>query len=304
MYGYLLSFLSFFLKKFTSKVTNRVGHVRPKRYKTRYSEYVHGMKISGDDSDAAASSQALNESKCNKTLHEGTEEQLNVGISTFQNSLPLPEIENVCEPERNATPSQDLMDSESDTCYVTFEEENENAGEHSALPPTSESVVLEDLISRLKDENEQWGASNIDDEFNDFEEEEFADDATIDGEEFVQPGHTMTTSTSVLLIWMYIITHSLTSAQASDLLALINLHLLFSNPALKSLHHLKKFFIQLKTPMVKHYFCSYCFTFVQQDAKCCPNDMCGKNLKLKGALDWTLQINYQICSQRMSFEKI
>ena len=66
----------------------------------------------------------------------------------------------------------------------------------------------------------------------------------------VAPGHWLTLRTSVLLIWMYTIAHSITSAELADLLTLINLHLIMANPVF-NICIVSRIYFQLQSLKVK-----------------------------------------------------
>ena len=98
----------------------------------------------------------------------------------------------------------------------------------------------------------------------------------------IYPGHSMSIHTSLLLIWGYVMTFSLTGEQLSGLLTLVSLHCLTIHPALKSLKRFKSYFAKLHSPLKKHYFCAFCITSVLPEDRLCPNNECLKNLEREG----------------------
>ena len=94
-------------------------------------------------------------------------------------------------------------------------------------------------------------------------------------------GHHMTVYTSMVLILLYSICHSISGSQLSDLLTIISLHCMHPHPGLKSLYTFKQFFSDLQSPMKKHFYCSTCFSDVTVDADVCPNVKCQRQLSLK-----------------------
>lgn len=105
----------------------------------------------------------------------------------------------------------------------------------------------------------------------------------------VYPGHTLTVFNSVMLIWIFALTHSVTACQLSDLLVLINAHCLTDVPIFQSVQRIKNFFASLKSPMNKHYFCSYCLANVTLTMKNCPNAFCDKDLTKKNATSYFIE---------------
>ena len=81
-----------------------------------------------------------------------------------------------------------------------------------------------------------------------------------------------------MMIWMYVSSHSISGVQFQDLLILINLHLAYSYPALKSIYMFKKYFSNMSAPIKKHYFCNFCLTAVDENLLKCSNVFCSKDL--------------------------
>lgn len=115
----------------------------------------------------------------------------------------------------------------------------------------------------------------------------------------VHPGHWLTLKTSVLLIWIFAITHSLTSSQLKDLLTIINLHLLQSNPAFESLYRFKSYFSNLEMPAKKHYYCAKCYTQVELHQPYCTNPVCHKDLSKANSKEYFLELD--VVSQLKTF---
>lgn len=91
----------------------------------------------------------------------------------------------------------------------------------------------------------------------------------------------MTIYTSMVLILLYSMCHSISGAQLSDLLTIISLHCLNPHPGLKSMYTFKQFFTDLQSPMKKHFYCSTCFCDVTVNQDVCPNEKCQQQLSLK-----------------------
>ncbi|XP_066923710.1 uncharacterized protein [Clytia hemisphaerica] len=85
-------------------------------------------------------------------------------------------------------------------------------------------------------------------------------------------GSAITIAGAMILILSYSIRFSLSGEAMSNLLLLIHILLPGGSKIPKTLYMFKKFFSQLKSPMVFHEFCSYCFTEVQsKEIKICSN---------------------------------
>ena len=83
------------------------------------------------------------------------------------------------------------------------------------------------------------------------------------------PGATITVAVSVMLIMTFSIRHGLSGTGLTDLLELISLHCLqpVASNALKSIFHFKKYFQNLKTPLVIHKYCSNCLFLIQTEGQ-------------------------------------
>lgn len=159
-----------------------------------------------------------------------------------------------------------------------------------------ESTLLDTLLTDL----------DFDLDKNTTKEDDIEEEITLNREERddaydapVQPGHWLTLKTSVLLIWIFAMTHSLTSSQLTDLLTLINLHLLPSNPAFESLYRFKTFFSNLEMPARKHFHCAHCYTSVHHEQHLCPNPVCNRDLTNSNGKEYFLELD--IISQLKNF---
>lgn len=161
-----------------------------------------------------------------------------------------------------------------------------------------ESTLLDTLFGEL--DFNQYNDLRKEDDIE--EEEEVTSDTEKREDAYdtpVQPGHWLTLRTSVLLIWIFAMTHSLTSSQLCDLLTLINLHLLPSNPAFESLYRFKTFFSNLEMPAKKHFYCANCYTAVDKVQHFCPNPVCNRDLRISSGKEYFLELD--IISQLKNF---
>ncbi len=171
-------------------------------------------------------------------------------------------------------------------------------------PVTHVTPVEEVLQSYIEDPEPAAGESvTAGDHYLDSETSDVDEDASEDqGErqtewnETIYPGHSMTIHTSLLLLYAYAMTYSLTEEQLNGLLTLVSLHCITSHPMLRSVRRFKKYFADLRSPLVKHYYCSSCFAEVEIDSQLCSNGMCGKNFKEQSSKAYYIElpIMYQL----------
>ena len=170
--------------------------------------------------------------------------------------------------------SESVLDSDDSDCdAIEMDQEKNIQNEEENMNNfinNHDTFHLEDLLKELQDDflptcNNENENDDLDDDLGSNEFESTDPDEVTDGEEPIYPGHFLSLKTSVLMIWMYIITCSLTASQVSGLLQLINLLLMVSHPALKSYYKFKQVFKFIQSPIVKHYYCSFCFAPVCDD---------------------------------------
>lgn len=108
----------------------------------------------------------------------------------------------------------------------------------------------------------------------------------------IYSGAQLTIAASMTLILTFALTHNLTGVTITDLLTLISLHCLHPHPFLRSLHYFQKYFKDLRSPLVYHRYCSFCFTPITADQTTsrCPNTKCNRNLSEKGATSYFIEI--------------
>lgn len=97
-------------------------------------------------------------------------------------------------------------------------------------------------------------------------------------EKLIYPNARITNAVSMLLIMSFAVTHQLTGAALKDLLALIDIHCLVPNPLIKSLYKFKQYFLNLRNPLKKHYYCPKCTIAITTDCVICPNTTCNQQL--------------------------
>ncbi|KAK3923501.1 Protein split ends [Frankliniella fusca] len=88
----------------------------------------------------------------------------------------------------------------------------------------------------------------------------------------IYDGAPITVDESMTAILTYIVKHELDGREIVDLLNLIHLHCKEENNNIRtSLYLFKKYFSDLKSPIIYHYFCSSCYHELKQDNLKCPN---------------------------------
>lgn len=96
----------------------------------------------------------------------------------------------------------------------------------------------------------------------------------------IYPNARISLATSLILIMTFALTHHLSGAALSDLLALVNLHCTVDVPVLQSLYKFKHHFNYKDLPLKYHYYCPKCSTMVDSDESTeCPNSACGHDFK-------------------------
>ena len=226
-------------------------------------------------------------------------------VSTQPNSQPLLPV--VQHQSNDLDKKDDEM--QDDMAQVISESNNaksdcQNTGNPIKTDDVSDSLNYSDMISELLDMNpsedgylseegdcfiseDKWQEMFIKDTLDDndipwSEDTHTESDDEIHNQNPIYEGHRMTVHCSMILILLYVISHSISGTQLADLLTLISLHCLHGHPGLKSIHNFRKYFANLKTPIKKHYFCSFClFPLPEMSTKTCPNESCKKDLTKK-----------------------
>lgn len=94
------------------------------------------------------------------------------------------------------------------------------------------------------------------------------------------PGCNLSLAESMAMILLFVLRHRLTSECLADLLTLISLHCAVPNICINSVHLFWKYFRHLKSPVIFHKYCSFCFSPIEtESARCniCHKDAGAKN---------------------------
>lgn len=145
-------------------------------------------------------------------------------------------------------------------------------GNHFSTIVKEQTVTDEwDEHMRLTDDEEYFA----DDFFEELDDRELANTSvestanTLSDDSLLYEGSPITVGASLLLIITFSITHNLTGDALSDLLSLIACHCLSPNLCVTTLSKLKKHFRNLRSPLVSHYYCSFCFGVREKDILHC-----------------------------------
>ena len=95
-----------------------------------------------------------------------------------------------------------------------------------------------------------------------------------DDDKPIYPNARVTNAVSMLLIKTFAITHQLSGAALKDLLSLIDIHCLKPSPLIKSVYKFKQYFMSLKNPLKKHYYCPRRTITIAHNENVCPNTLC------------------------------
>jgi hypothetical protein len=261
-----------------------VQSVRPKRYNKH-------LRLSTAACDTSAGTQG-------ETSDDEVTE--NENFEVINRSLTSQIKDNTGECNQNNKECRDGNNIQEKEQSEHFPEIAEDSAENSATDNSS----IEDLIAQVlfhhhdekevndSDDNGWDPDSDTEDEFETSEEDPFVDinDGKESGEEPIYYGHSMPVRISMLLILLYCVTHGVSGSQLDDLLTLIGVHCLEAHPGLKSLFHFKKYFANIKSPLVKHYYCTHCLTFLDTTMETCPNRLYKKSLKDIKAKSYFLEI--------------
>lgn len=92
------------------------------------------------------------------------------------------------------------------------------------------------------------------------------------------PGAPLSLVESVVSILSLLLSFQITGVLLTKILELIELHCIKPNKCHKTLYKFKKFFRDLKTPLIRHFFCSGCFSKLEKKNSVCQICKCNKNV--------------------------
>ena len=103
-------------------------------------------------------------------------------------------------------------------------------------------------------------------------------------------GSQLTIAGALVLVLSLSIKHSLSADALSNILVLLHVLMPPGTWLCKSLYKFKKFFTNIKSPIVYHPYCSYCYQPVQKIDKVCPSKHCLKDLSLENSKSYFIEL--------------
>lgn len=149
--------------------------------------------------------------------------------------------------------------------------------------PSHEENILDDIWS-------------VEEEFETSDESSTETSQETDGSSLpLFEGARLTLGASMLLVITFAMRHSITGVALSDLLLLIEVHLISPNCFGHSMKLIRNFFKQLKNPIEYHFYCSFCFEYIgvnKSHSGHCPNKHCLQDFTKKGSLAYFIIIPF------------
>ena len=127
----------------------------------------------------------------------------------------------------------------------------------------------------------------------DEEADKNSENTRVNPDQLVLTGHTVTVRTNMVLILLFTLCHSRSGTQLADLLTLISIHCLHLHPRIKSVYKFKHFFamfVDVKSPVCKHFYCTSCLSPVTERDGVCPKRNCNQPLSNSRAKGYFLEI--------------
>lgn len=136
------------------------------------------------------------------------------------------------------------------------------------------------------------GEINIDDDNSEDEENNFDEidienanreyeDNNDENNRALYPGARIRLGESMIAILTFFLRHSLTGIGLIHLLELIEVHCITPNLCYKSLYSFKKYFANIETPLIRHFYCSNCFCPLGDElttnCETCPESLRGRS---------------------------
>lgn len=110
-----------------------------------------------------------------------------------------------------------------------------------------------------------------------FSEKETTDIQESEDNQPLYPNASITLGTFMLLFTSFCMKHNISSDGILQLLNIFSYVLPSGHSLCTSLYDYKKFFVNLKNPLIKHFYCPYCLGYLHSCTEQeCPYDFCGK----------------------------
>lgn len=92
-----------------------------------------------------------------------------------------------------------------------------------------------------------------------------------DAEKPVYDGARITVAESITAILSLLVSFPVSGVLLARILSIIELHCPRPNKCIKTLYYFKNFFKNFKNPLIRHFYCSYCFFKLEFEKSVCPN---------------------------------
>ena len=193
--------------------------------------------------------------------------------------------------EKQDIPFVNMLDNAAINCGSEHmcEKRDEKKLDSEACDNTDHADILRNLLADsdnyMMDDNddslisdEKWKTLLQTNHLDSDEDDTEPNHSTIESDQPIYPGHSLTVQTSMILILLFTLCHNISGTQLTDLLTLISIHCLHPHPGIKSVHMFKKFFADIKSPIRKHFYCTACMSGVNENDEICPKTSCSQLL--------------------------
>ena len=137
----------------------------------------------------------------------------------------------------------------------------------------------DDDVEVTEDDIDHFLSTETEEEMLDFGYED--ENATKEESEPIFPGSNITKAVFMLLLTVFTSKYNIVGEGIHHLLKLFAFVLPKGHTINTSLASFKQFFLKLKNPLIKHYYCGECMTSISGNESTCPTRSCGKELTNK-----------------------
>lgn len=180
-------------------------------------------------------------------------------------------------PEQSISAEQSISDADPEMCQF---EESVHADDESYCGDS----ITDDYLSEAGSLENEFLEEMEDNTFNECNSEDIITNKarySADDDKPIYPNARVTNAVSMLLIKTFAITYQLSGAALKDLLSLIDIHCLKPSPLIKSVYKFKQYFLSLKNPLKKHYYCPRRTITIAHNENVCPNTLADSCLASK-----------------------
>lgn len=164
--------------------------------------------------------------------------------------------------------------------FSSLEDNDELADDRWSNPESNHFVISDDEEHQSEDES--------DDEFLDIGESD---------NEMIYEGAKITVAESLTALLCISLSFKITGVLMANIISLILLHCREPNKCVKSLYYFKKFFSNIRAPLIKHHFCAKCMVLVL-DSTCIT---CGPDADIKYFIEIPILAQLSLLFKRPGF---